>query len=71
MPLFEVAIFNSAVRELVEAGERHPQYKDDWADMHYIEYEARDENDARSRSNSRHPPNQGFVITDVSPVGKK
>ena len=32
MPLFEVAIYNSAVRQIVEEGGHHAEYKDDWAD---------------------------------------
>ncbi len=68
MPVFEVAIFNSAVRQAVADGEHHSQYKDGWADIHYVEYEARDENDARARSQTRHPENHGFVIINVARV---
>jgi hypothetical protein len=68
MPLFEVAIYNSAVRQIVEEGGHHAEYKDDWADIHYFEYQAVDENDARKRSQLRHPAHQGFVITDVARV---
>jgi hypothetical protein len=33
---YEVAIFNKDVRQQVKIGEKHKDFTDDWADMHYI-----------------------------------
>jgi hypothetical protein len=63
---FEVGIYNKVVRELVAKGERHRDLNDSWADMHYLEITARDEGDARTKIEARHPSEKGFVITSIS-----
>jgi hypothetical protein len=63
---FEVALYNSEVRQLVREGERHKNLKDDWADTHYVEIEAVDEKDARAKIESRYPKERGFVINNIA-----
>lgn len=65
MSKFEVIVYNKDVREKVEKGERHRQFTDDWADLHYIEIDASNEARARERAESRYPSEQGFVIESV------
>ncbi|NQU61965.1 MAG: hypothetical protein HQ512_12610 [Rhodospirillales bacterium] len=65
MAKYEVTVFNQEVREKVEAGERHRQFKDDWADFHYIEITALSEQEAREKAKSRYPSDQGFVIDNI------
>lgn len=64
--IFEIAIYNQKVREMMERGERHRDLSDAWADIHYIEVEATSERDARTRVAGRYPASQGYVIVDVS-----
>lgn len=65
MAKYEVVVFNQEVREKVKEGEHHRQFKDDWADLHYIEIDASNENNARERAEARYPSAQGFVIDAV------
>jgi len=68
VPEFEVAIYNDEVRERVRAGKRHRDLSDDWAEVHYIEVEARDENDASRQVLRKYPANQGYVVESVTKV---
>ena len=63
---FEAAIHNETVRRLVNSGERHRDLDDAWADTHYVEVHADDEDDARSRLARRYPSDQGYVIEEIS-----
>jgi len=65
MAKFEVIVYNKEVREKVKEGERHRQFTDDWADLHYIEIDASNEANAKERAESRYPSEQGFVIESV------
>ena len=65
MAKFEVTVYNKEVREKVKEGERHSRFTDDWADIHYIEIDASDENQARNRAEARYPSDQGFVIDSI------
>lgn len=65
MSKFEVIVYNKDVREKVKEGERHRQFTDDWADLHYIEIDASSEGSARERAESRYPSEQGFIIESV------
>lgn len=67
MTKYEVAIYNSEVRERVEAGERHRDLSDEWADMHYIIVDAEDEDDARAAIERKYPSERGFVIDSIHP----
>ncbi len=65
MAKFEVIVYNKEVREKVKEGERHRQFTDDWADLHYIEIDASNETNAKERAETRYPSEQGFVIESV------
>ena len=65
MALFEITIYNQEVREKVEAGEHHKQFRDTWADFQYFEIGANNEDQARALVEGMHPSHQGFVIDDI------
>ena len=65
MTKFEVALHNEEVRRCVKEDERHREFNDDWADIHYIEVNAEDEQEARRKIESRYPSSKGFVIQIV------
>ncbi len=66
MPKFEVAVYNADVREAVKLGDRHKEFEDDWADTHYIDIQAENEDKARARAAVKYPESRGFVIVDVT-----
>jgi hypothetical protein len=66
MPVFEITVFNQAVRDKLKAGERHREFKDEWADPHYVEISAQDEPDVRRKAAAKFPAEQGFVIVAVT-----
>lgn len=66
MPKFEAAIYNAKVREAVKLGDHHKEFEDDWADTHYINIQAEDEGEARTRAAAKYPESRGFVIVDVT-----
>ena len=68
MPKYEIAVYNKEVRDLVRKGESHRGYEDSWADTHYIEVNASDEEMARDRIEKLHPPFRGFVIEQIAAV---
>lgn len=63
---FEVAVYNREVRRLLAEGNRHRDLSDAWADIHYIDIKAKSEQEARAQIARRYPPEQGYVIEDVS-----
>ena len=65
---FEVQLYNTEVRRIVETGGHHKRYDDEWADPHFIEIEAKDEREARMRSERRYPSLEGFTIVTVEEV---
>ena len=65
MAKFEVAIHNEDVRNCVKAGRKHHALSSDWADTHYIEIDARNDMEARSKIARRYPSSQGYIIEDV------
>ena len=70
MAKFEIAIYNTEVRQKVADGERHKRFTDDWADMRYIEIEADNEEQARALVEVMHPNVQGFVIDEFLEIGR-
>ena len=46
MPKYEIAIYNKQVREKIENEEHHARFTDDWADFHYFEISALNEDGA-------------------------
>ncbi len=69
MITFEAAIYNEIVRRLVSEHQRHDLYEDVWADLNFIEVEARDEDQAIAKLKRRYPENRGFKITQLYQVG--
>lgn len=65
---FEIAVHNKDVRSLVKAGEKHKNLSDDWADTHYIEIAAQNEEDASQKAVRKYPANLGYVIEAIKPV---
>ena len=65
MAKFEVALHNEEVRQRVKEDEKHREFTDDWADIHYIEVNARNEQEARKNIESKYPASKGFVIQTV------
>jgi hypothetical protein len=63
---FEVAIYNKEVRQLMKEGERHRDLTDDWADIHYLDVMAEDEQGARVKIQAKYPEDKGFVIDNVT-----
>lgn len=68
MAKFEVALYNAEVRRCVKEDERHREFKDTWADVHYIEVDASNENEARRKIETKYPSSKGFVVSQVVPV---
>lgn len=68
MAKYEVALHNEEVRRCIKEDERHREFKDTWADVHYIEIEATTEQEARRKIESKYPKSKGFVISQVVPV---
>jgi len=66
MHTYEITIYNQTVRELVRNGESHRRYTDDWADSHYIEFEADSEAEAVKKCGYKYPDHDGFVIEQVA-----
>jgi len=65
MPRFSVGIYNKAVRDAVNRGERHRDLSDGWADIHYVDVDAANREEARIKILRRYAPSQGYVVTDV------
>lgn len=65
---FEAAIFNQQVRDALANGERHRNLSDDWADTHYVEVVANDEQQARIKLSAKYPEDAGYVIEQVIPA---
>lgn len=66
---FEVALYNETVRELVEAGEHHKHYSDQWADTYEEEVTAEDLPPRRcSRFIHVYPPDRGFIIVNIREI---
>ncbi len=62
---FEIVLYNSIVRDLVERQESHKDLKDEWAENHYLEVFARNADEARRKIESRYPPRKGFVVAEI------
>lgn len=64
--VFEVALYNEAVRALVNEKQRHVYFDDRWADLQLRDVVARDESEARTLIAERFPPKEGFIVKRVS-----
>jgi hypothetical protein len=65
VPVFEIGVFNAEVRAALNEGEHHKHLKDEWADIHYFEIEAPDQQQAMQQMTRRYPPARGFVLASV------
>lgn len=63
--IYEVAVYNENVRDLVKHKKRHCAYDDRWAEPQVRNVVARDEVEARELIAERFPPAEGFVIHRV------
>jgi len=64
--VFQVALYNKAVRTLVNEKQRHVYFDDRWADLQVRDVVARDEGEARTLIAERFPPKDGFIVKRVS-----
>jgi hypothetical protein len=62
---FEAAIYNEQVLAALKEGLHHKDLSDDWADTHYIEVSARDEEDAWRIFRRKYRSENGYVIKTV------
>ena len=60
--VYEVAIYNMNVRQLVMQNQSHSYVDDRWAKPQTRNVVARDEAEARKLISERFPPAEGFVI---------
>jgi hypothetical protein len=63
--IFEVSIYNKDVRTLVKENQSHAIFDDQWADNHFQDVVAQDEDQARRLIAERYPSDDGFVINGV------
>jgi hypothetical protein len=66
MSKYEVAIYNQEVCDEIAKGEGHALYDDEWADLHFIEVFAENEEGAKAQLQSRYPKEKGFVIDSIT-----
>lgn len=64
--VFEVSLYNRDVRTMVKENQHHNFFDDQWADVHVRNVTARDETEAVSIIVKRFPPEEGFVIQQVT-----
>jgi hypothetical protein len=63
--VYEVAIYNTEVRQLVTQNRRHTYVDDRWAKPQTRNVVARNEAEARKLISERFPPAEGFVIQQM------
>lgn len=63
--IYEVAVYNKNVRDMVASKRRHAAYDERWAKPQVRNVVARDESEARELISERFPPKDGFVIDGV------
>jgi len=66
--LYEAAVYNRSVRELVKSNRSHPLLDDRWADVHIFEVPAGSEDEARKILARRYSPELGFIVEVVIPA---
>jgi len=64
--IYECAIYNQKVRELVDRKRRHSYFDNRWADIQRRDVVARDEVEALSLIAERFPPEDGFIVEDIA-----
>ena len=68
---FEVSLYNREVRTLAQGNQGPSHFDAHWADARVLDVVARDESEARRLITERFPPEDGFVITEVTPPALK
>ncbi|MBL4602018.1 MAG: hypothetical protein JKY84_04690 [Emcibacteraceae bacterium] len=66
--IYEVVMYNTEVRALVEFDETHPRLNDGWADSRYIELPAASIRNVIKKIRSRYPRVRGFKITAITEI---
>lgn len=65
--IYEVAVYNEAVRDKNRKHEKHAYFDERWARPQTRNVVARNESEARQLIAERFPPEDGFVIQSVYP----
>jgi hypothetical protein len=65
---FEVFLYNRDVRAAVKENRSHDLFGDHWADVQIQDVMAESEDQARRLISDRYPPDQGFVVQQLSVV---
>ncbi|SCA55226.1 conserved hypothetical protein [Candidatus Terasakiella magnetica] len=63
---FEIGIYNQEVRECVKENNRHLDFGDEWADVHYQSVVAETKDEALGVIKNRYPAQKGFVIASCA-----
>ena len=63
---YEVSIYNRDVRAAVKGNQSHILFGDQWADLQFQDVHAQSETEARKLISRRYPPDQGFVIEELT-----
>ena len=66
---YEVSIYNRDVRAAVKGNQSHILFGDHWADIQFQDVQAQSETEARKLVSRRYPPDQGFVIEELTALG--
>ncbi|MBT5188068.1 MAG: hypothetical protein HOH19_03935 [Kordiimonadaceae bacterium] len=66
--IFEVVLYNTEVRKLVELDESHPRWDDGWADSRYIELPAKNLRSAIKKIRTKFTRKRGFKIIAVTEI---
>jgi len=65
---FEVFLYNRDVRAAVKENRSHDLFGDHWADVQVQDVMAESEDQAKRLISNRYPPEQGFVVQQLSVV---
>jgi len=66
---YEVSIYNRDVRAAVKGNQSHILFGDHWADIQFEDVQAQSETEARKLISRQYPPDQGFVIEELTALG--
>ena len=65
--VYNIALHNQQVRELVKQNLSHDTIDDRWADVQHCQVVARSEGDALAQIETAYPAASGFVIDRIGP----
>ena len=63
---FDVSVYNREVRRAVKENQSHAIFGDHWADVQHQDVMAPDEAEAYRLATQRFPPEQGFVVEQLT-----